>query len=46
LHRKLDGALAMVEEAFSSTTMAELCENPSHRTALCTEETYVAITSR
>jgi len=45
LHRKLDDALAMVEEAFRSTAIASLCENPDHP-ALCGEERYVAITSR
>lgn len=54
LHRKLDEALALVEQAFASTTMAELCENPAGASALCqemceetpSEERYVAITSR
>jgi Rrf2 family nitric oxide-sensitive transcriptional repressor len=43
LHRKLDDALAMVEEAFATTPIASLCEIPA---AVCEGERYVAITSR
>jgi DNA-binding IscR family transcriptional regulator len=46
LHRKLDHALAMVEEAFRSTTIASLCEESPGQHALCAEERYVAIGSR
>jgi Rrf2 family nitric oxide-sensitive transcriptional repressor len=35
LHRKLDEALALVEEAFATTTIASLCEEPL--TAGCEE---------
>jgi Rrf2 family transcriptional regulator, nitric oxide-sensitive transcriptional repressor len=45
LHRKLDDALAMVEEAFASTSIAALCENPASHHPLCEEERYVAVTS-
>jgi Rrf2 family nitric oxide-sensitive transcriptional repressor len=51
LHRKLDHALALVEDAFRSTPIASLCDesgNGGH--PLCDEisrpETYVAIRSR
>jgi Rrf2 family transcriptional regulator, nitric oxide-sensitive transcriptional repressor len=48
LHRKLDDALALVEEAFSSTTIASLREDPTRieATPVCTEDCYVAIASR
>jgi hypothetical protein len=36
LHRKLDDAMAMVEEAFSCSTIASLCE----------EGSYVALATR
>jgi Rrf2 family protein len=42
LHKKLDHALALVEDAFRSTSIASLCEP----TALCEEKTHVAIASR
>jgi len=35
LHRRLDKALAMVEEAFSSTTLAEILAEPSKSVPLC-----------
>jgi Rrf2 family nitric oxide-sensitive transcriptional repressor len=46
LHRKLDEALALVENAFASSTIAELCGTP----ALCndedtTERTYAPLIS-
>lgn len=44
LHSKLDKALAMVEEAFRSTSIASLCESPNED-ALCQEDNYVAISS-
>ena len=45
LHRKLDDAMALVEKAFASTTMAELCESPVSNSAMCAEERYVSIDS-
>jgi Rrf2 family nitric oxide-sensitive transcriptional repressor len=42
LHRKLDQALAMVEDAFRTTTIASLCEEPAGPEQ---EERYVAIAS-
>ena len=45
LHRKLDHALSLVEEAFASTTIAALCETPDGHQALSEEERYVAIRS-
>ncbi len=45
LHRKLDDALALVEQAFASTSIASLCEEPPARLALCTVENYVGICS-
>ena len=44
LHRKLDEALASVEEAFRSTTIASLCEDTTP--VLCQEDDYVAISPR
>jgi len=35
LHRKLDNALAMVEEAFRSTTLHEMIAQPSRSKPLC-----------
>jgi Rrf2 family protein len=35
LHRRLDNALAMVEEAFASTTLAEVLAEPSKSIPLC-----------
>jgi DNA-binding IscR family transcriptional regulator len=35
LHRRLDGALAMVEEAFRQTTLAEILAEPSASHPLC-----------
>jgi Rrf2 family nitric oxide-sensitive transcriptional repressor len=45
LHRKLDDALALVEEAFRSTSIASLGDSPVSHHALCGEERYVAISS-
>jgi Rrf2 family nitric oxide-sensitive transcriptional repressor len=49
LHRKLDHALALVEEAFATTTIASLCEDNAQGcedNAPGTEERHVAITVR
>jgi len=35
LHRRLDSAIAMVEEAFSTTTIAELVPSPTGEKAAC-----------
>lgn len=35
LHRRMDNALAMVEEAFSSTTLAEVLSQPGASVPLC-----------
>lgn len=35
LHRRLDAALAMVEEAFGGTTLAEVLNEPSDSVPLC-----------
>ena len=35
LHRRVDNALAMVEEAFGSTTLAEVLADPSRSVPLC-----------
>lgn len=35
LHSRLDSAIAMVEEAFSKTTVAELVPNPTREKATC-----------
>jgi len=35
LHRRLDSALAMVEKAFASTTLAEVLAEPSRSVPLC-----------
>ena len=35
LHRRLDNALAMVEEAFASSTLAEILAEPSRSIPLC-----------
>ncbi len=35
LHRRLDEAMAMVEEAFRRTTLAEILAEPSESTPLC-----------
>jgi Rrf2 family transcriptional regulator, nitric oxide-sensitive transcriptional repressor len=35
LHRRLDSAIAMVEEAFSKTTVAELVPSPTRKSAAC-----------
>ena len=35
LHRKLDHALAMVEDAFRTTTLREMIAQPSHSKPLC-----------
>lgn len=35
LHKRLDGALALVEEAFRSTTLAEILAEPSRSIPLC-----------
>jgi Rrf2 family protein len=42
LHRKLDEAASLVEQAFAATTIAALCEEPSQYHDVC-EEDYVAI---
>jgi Rrf2 family nitric oxide-sensitive transcriptional repressor len=44
LHRKLDDAFALVEQAFATTTIAALCESPAAHQASC-EERHVAITT-
>jgi Rrf2 family nitric oxide-sensitive transcriptional repressor len=44
LHRKLDEALATVEAAFASTTIASLCEDSEP--VLCQEDGYVALIAR
>jgi Rrf2 family nitric oxide-sensitive transcriptional repressor len=44
LHRKLDDALALVEAAFRTTVISDLCEPATGHPALCTEAPYVAIT--
>ena len=36
LHRRLDNALAMVEEAFGNSTLAEILAEPSRSKPLCT----------
>jgi Rrf2 family nitric oxide-sensitive transcriptional repressor len=38
LHRKLDDAIRLVEEAFASTTIAEILADPSPIRPLCHEE--------
>ena len=38
LHRRLDNALAMVEEAFGATTLAEVLAEPSRSAPLCNIE--------
>lgn len=35
LHRRMDNAMAMVEKAFASTTLAEILAEPSASTPLC-----------
>ena len=35
LHRRLDNALAMVEEAFASSTLAEVLAEPTKSVPLC-----------
>jgi Rrf2 family protein len=35
LHKRLDGALAMVEDAFARTTLAEVLAEPSESVPLC-----------
>ena len=35
LHRRLDDALALVEKAFASTTLAEVLAEPSRSVPLC-----------
>ena len=35
LHRRLDSAIAMVEEAFAKTTVAELLPKPTRKKGLC-----------
>ncbi|MCC6366186.1 MAG: Rrf2 family transcriptional regulator [Bryobacterales bacterium] len=41
LHRKLDGALQLVEHAFASTTLAELNDAPANLMPLCGGLTHV-----
>ncbi len=42
LHRKLDAALAMVENSFRNTTLAELLSEPAPYQPLCGEMVHVA----
>lgn len=42
LHRKLDEAASLVEQAFAATSIAVLCEEPSEHHELCDED-FVAI---
>ena len=46
LHRKLDEALRLVEEAFASTAIASLCGESQALPALCGEEPYVVLAAR
>ena len=48
LHRRLDNALAMVEEAFQNTTLAEILAEPTKSPPLCSfpSERRVPINSR
>ena len=43
LHRRLDNAMAMVEESFRDTTVAELLAQPGGVTPLCEEKKVVTI---
>lgn len=43
LHRKLDSALAMVEQAFQDTTLAELCTGTNGPIPLCSMPPVVAL---
>ena len=43
LHRRLDNAMAMVEDSFRSTTVAELLTQPGSVTPLCEEKKVLAI---
>lgn len=42
LHRRVDNALAMVEQAFKSTTLAEVLADPSPSVPLCDVRKFVA----
>lgn len=42
LHRRVDNALAMVEQAFQSTTLAEILADPSPSVPLCDVRRVVA----
>lgn len=44
LHRRLDAALAMVENAFESTTLAQILEEPSLSKPLCDTSELVKAT--
>ena len=46
LHRKLDDAMSMMEEAFRSSTIASMIEDSTAVQTPCQEEGYVAITPR
>jgi Rrf2 family protein len=42
LHRRVDNAMAMVEQAFQSTTLAEVLADPSPSVPLCDVSKWVA----
>lgn len=44
LHRKLDQAMALVEEAFRGTTLADLCNEVGGSIPLCQEQPVVSLT--
>jgi Rrf2 family transcriptional regulator, nitric oxide-sensitive transcriptional repressor len=46
LHRRLDNALAMVEEAFRSTTLAEVLAEPTSSKPLCEFPVEVTVRKR
>jgi len=46
LHRKLDDAVALVEQAFATATISSLCEGPPEEHASTIEGGYVAINPR
>lgn len=43
LHRKLDQALATVEQAFRETTLNDLCQESSGSIPLCSSQTIVSL---
>jgi Rrf2 family protein len=43
LHRKLDQALAMVEQAFRETTLDDLCQESGGSIPLCSAQTIVSL---